>query len=149
MSDEGERLLGVDLGDVRIGLALSDLLALTAQPLEAIQVVGPRRDAQRIEEAVREHGVRTVVVGLPLRLSGEEGERCTAAREFAERLRRRLEGVDVLLWDERMTTVQAERTLVSGGASRRKRREKIDSLAAVLILQSYLDTRSSEVSGVR
>jgi putative Holliday junction resolvase len=140
---EGQgRSLGVDLGDARIGLALSDLLGLTAQPQAALKAIGPRRDAQRIAAFVEEHDVHTVVVGLPLLLSGEDGERSAAARAFAARLERRFTRVRVTLWDERMTTVEAERALIAGNVRRRRRREAVDSLAAALILQRFLDAGS-------
>lgn len=141
------RSLALDLGDVRIGTALSDPLGITAQPLGTIARVGPRKDLQRIDELIREHDVRTVIVGYPLLMSGEEGERAVAAREFAEQLRRRSGRLEVELWDERLTTVQAERTMISGGASRRQRRKRADTVAAVLILQSYLDSRSLQGGG--
>lgn len=136
-------MLALDLGDVRIGLALSDPLGLTAQPLGTLRRVGPRRDLQAIADLVREHGVRTIVVGLPRLLSGEEGTRAVEAREVAERLRVRLKGVRVDLWDERLTTVEAERTLIAGNVRRRRRREAVDRLAAALILQGYLEARSA------
>jgi putative Holliday junction resolvase len=141
------RLLALDLGDVRIGTALSDPLGITAQPLGTMERIGPRKDLQRIDELVREHEVKTVIVGYPLLMSGEEGESAVAAREFAEALRRRSGRVQVELWDERLTTVEAERTMISFGASRRQRRKIADTVAAVLILQSYLDSRSLDGGG--
>ena len=141
MTDPAGRLLALDLGAVRIGLALSDLLGITAQPLDALKRIGPRKDLQAVAALVGERDVGTVVVGLPLKLSGEEGSAAAEAREFAAKLERRVGKVRVVLWDERMTTVQAERVLIRGDVRRRKRREKIDSMAAALILQSYLDAR--------
>ena len=138
------RALGIDPGTVRIGLALSDLLGITAQPLEYLERVGSRRDLNNISERVRQHEVQTVVIGLPLTLAGEEGEAARASREMAEGLERRLPGVRIELWDERLTTVQAERTMVAGDLSRKKRKRRIDSLAAVLILQNWLDAQAFE-----
>ena len=138
------RALGVDPGSVRIGLALSDSLGITAQPIEHLECVGSRRDLNNISVCVREHDVRTVVVGLPLTLSGEEGEAARASRDLASGLERRLPGVRIDLWDERLTTVQAERTMVAGKQRRAKRRQRIDSLAAALILQSWLDAQAFE-----
>ena len=138
------RALGVDPGSVRIGLALSDPLGLTAQPIEYLECVGSRRDLNALSERVREHDARTVVIGLPLTLGGEEGEAARASREMAEGLGRRLPGVRIELWDERLTTVQAERTMVDGKQRRAKRRQRIDSLAAALILQSWLDAQAFE-----
>lgn len=137
------RTLGIDFGEVRIGLALSDPLGLTAQPLATLDSVGPRKSRNRIAELVAAHEVGRVVVGFPLLLSGEEGDRAIATREWAERLERRLQRVPVTLWDERLTSVQAERTMIAGDVRRGKRRERVDALAAVLILQSYLDAQGA------
>jgi putative Holliday junction resolvase len=139
----GGRVLALDLGRVRIGLALSDPLGLTANPLETLKSIGARADVERLVRLAQEHGVTRIVVGLPLLLSGEEGDGARSARRFAARLRARLREVEVELWDERLTTVQAERTLISAGVSRRKRRRVVDGLAAVLILQSYLEAMSA------
>lgn len=144
MSDLPGRVLGIDLGTKRIGLALSDPLGITAQPLETLNRVGPRKDLRALEDCVRRNGVTRVVVGLPLLLSGEEGSQAAAAREEAERLRQRLGNVPVVLWDERLTTVQAERAMLEGNVRRRKRKTRVDALAAVLILQGYLDAGSPE-----
>ena len=136
------RILAIDLGRARIGLALSDPLGLTAQPLETLERVGPRRDLQALARRVEASEVGTVVVGLPRLMSGKEGRQARDAREFAHRLGRRIPGVRVELWDERLTTVQAERTMISGKVRRAKRRQIVDGLAAVLILQGYLDCRT-------
>ena len=138
------RALGIDPGSVRIGLALSDPLGITAQPIEYLERIGSRRDLNNISECVRQHEVRTVVIGFPLTLAGEEGEAARASRELAEGLKRRLPGVRIELWDERLTTAQAERTMVTGKVRRAKRRQRIDSLAAALILQSWLDAQAFE-----
>jgi putative Holliday junction resolvase len=140
VTDLAGRVLGLDLGEVRIGLALSDLLGLTAQPLANLKRVGPKKDLRALAALAREHDVTTVVIGLPLLLSGEEGDKAQEAREFAEGLGRHIHGVRIVLWDERMTTVQAERAMLEGNVRRRKRRQKVDSLAATLILQSFLDS---------
>ena len=100
-------MLGIDLGKVRIGLALSDPLGITAQPLTLLRPTGPRKAIDAIVRAARENEAVTLVLGLPLLLSGEEGTKAVEAREAAERLRRRLPGVRVVLWDERLSTVQA------------------------------------------
>lgn len=140
------RVLGVDPGTVRIGLALSDPLGVTAQPIDHLERIGSRRDLNNLAQRVKDHDVRVVVIGLPLTLAGEEGEAALASREMAEGLRRRLPGVEIELWDERLTTVQAERTMVAGKVRRGKRKQRIDSLAATLILQSWLDAKSFERS---
>jgi len=144
VSEIAGRLLGVDLGDARIGLALSDPLGIIAQPLDTVRAVGARVDANAICRIVEEHEVTTVVIGLPLLMSGGEGSRAVAARTFAERLRRRLHGVSVELWDERLTSVSAQRTMISGGARRARRKQKVDTMAAMLILQSFLDAQAAD-----
>ena len=141
MSESG-RTLAIDLGEVRVGLALSDPLGIFAQPLETVKRIGPRKDIARITGVVRDEGVKRIVVGLPLLMSGEEGEGARTAREFAERLGRSVPGVDIEMWDERLTTVQAERALIFANVRRGKRRKVVDAAAAVLILQNYLDARS-------
>jgi len=135
------RLLGVDLGEVWIGLALSDPLGLTAQPLESYRRVGPRKDLQYLIRLIEEREVGEIVVGLPRLMSGEEGQAAATCREFAAALGRRLPRLRIELWDERLTTVEAERTMIAGGATRRRRRERVDALAAALILQGFLDAR--------
>jgi putative Holliday junction resolvase len=140
VTGSAKRVLGLDLGEVRIGLALSDPLGMTAQPLQTMTRVGPKKDLRALAALAREHDVATVVIGLPLLLSGEEGSKAQEAREFAENLGRHLQGARIELWDERMTTVLAERAMIEGSVRRRKRKEKVDSLAAALILQSYLDS---------
>ena len=132
------RVLALDLGDVRIGLALSDELGITAQPAGCLARSGGRSDLKAIRVLVEEHGVSRIVVGLPLLLSGEEGTRAQGARETADRLRRTLPGIAVELWDERLTTAEAERVMIADGVRRKRRRETIDAMAAVLILQSWL-----------
>jgi len=135
---EAGRVLGVDLGSVRVGLALSDPLGLTAQPLgHQPRAAGALLDA--LAALVAEHDVRTVVVGLPLRLSGEEGEEAVRARGFARRLAERIAPVPVEMWDERLTTRQATRVLLEGDVSRARRRKVVDAMAAALLLQSWLD----------
>ncbi len=134
------RVLGLDVGSVRIGVALSDPLGVTAQPLEVIH----RRERdpwQRIVELVEEYGVERIVVGRPLRLEGDEGPAVAAVDEFVGRLAGRV-AVPIETWDERLTTAQAERLMIEGGVRRAKRRQSIDRVAAALILQSYLDART-------
>lgn len=134
------RLLGLDVGTVRVGVALSDPLGIIAQPLEVIN----RRKSdlfERVATLVDEYEVQQVVIGNPLQLDGEIGPAARAMAEFADKLRQRLT-VPVELWDERLSTAQAEREMISDGVRREKRRQRIDKVAAALILQSYLDARS-------
>ena len=146
MTDPPARALGVDLGDARIGLAASDPLGSMALPLETLERVGPRQDVERVARRAREIEARVIVVGLPRLLSGEEGRQARLAREFAERLGTLLPGVPVELWDERLTTMEAERTMISGGVDRRRRRKHVDPVAAALILQGWLDARRGRAS---
>lgn len=135
------RILGLDLGDKRIGVALSDPLGWTAQGLSVIHSKGARGDIRQIKELVTQHEVNKVVVGLPLNMDGSAGPRAEKARAFARRLGQVL-GLPVELWDERLTTVEAERLLIQADM-RRAGRMVIDKMAAVLILQNYLDAADS------
>jgi putative Holliday junction resolvase len=136
----GGRTLGVDFGDRRIGLALSDPLGLAARPLMTLERTTWSRDLGAIREILARHEVRRIVVGLPLELDGTRGRRARLTETFMNRLRGAT-GLPVIPWDERLTTVQAERVLVAGDVGRARRREVIDQVAAVILLQSWLDTR--------
>ncbi len=129
------RVLGLDPGSRRIGVALSDPLRIIAQPLDVIAV--PDFD-DRIKVLVAEHDVERVVVGLPISLSGREGPAAESARRLAERVGA-ITGLEVDLCDERFTTRTAEETLISGGVQRRARRGMVDKVAASVMLQHYLD----------
>jgi len=134
------RVLAVDLGTVRVGLALSDPLRITGQPMGFLPRRALRDDLAALTDLVKANGVATVVVGHPLLMSGIAGERALDAQAFAERLR--AEGVcAVVLWDERLTTVQAVRALLEGNVSRKNRRKVVDAAAAALMLQSWLDAQ--------
>ena len=133
-------MLAVDLGTVRVGLALSDPLGITGQPMGFLLRRSLRDTLEPILEVIRVNDVATVVVGFPLLMSGIAGERAEDAQAFAEKLR--AEGVcSVVLWDERLTTVQAERALLEGNVSRRNRKKVVDAAAAALMLQSWLDAQ--------
>ena len=142
MDETEARILAVDLGDVRVGVALSDPMGWTAQPLSTIAAKAEGGPVRAVGALVREHDVATVVVGLPLHLSGEEGERARLSRAFAARLANEVPDVEIVLWDERLTSHEAERLMVDGGVGRKRRRGRVDEVAAALILQSYLDARS-------
>lgn len=134
----GGRLLGIDLGTKTIGLALSDVTRLVASPLETLRRTKFAADAQRLVGIAAAHGVAGLVLGLPSNLDGSSGPRVQATRAFA----RNFNGVSllpILLWDERLTTQAAERALLEADASRRRRAEVIDKVAAALILQGALD----------
>jgi putative holliday junction resolvase len=135
---EPGRVLGLDLGDARIGVAISDDARRMAVPLGTVRTGAPA-DVRAIADLVREHGVTLVVVGHPLLLSGKAGERAHHAERFAAALTGLLD-VPVLLQDERLSTVEAERALRETGASGRDRRRAVDRSAATVILQAWLDT---------
>ena len=135
------RILGLDVGLRRIGVAISDEMGWTAQGLETLERANPRVDAAKLAELIRERGVTRVVVGLPLHMDGRESRQGAIVRQFAEKLRER-SGAAVELWDERLSTVEAGRVLRASGVGIEKRAKAVDRLSAVLILQSYLDARS-------
>jgi putative Holliday junction resolvase len=136
------RYLGLDVGDVRMGVALSDETATLASGLCTLERVGPRKDVRAVAALVREHEVGEVVVGMPYRLDGTLGPQGEKVTAFVEALRRALE-VPVATWDERLTTVAADELLAEAGVRRRDRKARIDRAAAVLILQGYIDARPS------
>jgi putative Holliday junction resolvase len=138
------RILGVDLGSRRIGLALSDPSGTLASPLEVISRSGdPARDRTRILEAAAEHEADVIVVGLPKSLSGKKGPAERAALEEVEALRAAApEDVTIDMYDERFTTVIAQRGLVESGMRRRDRKQVVDKVAAAVMLQSYLEEQS-------
>jgi putative holliday junction resolvase len=134
----GGRVLGLDLGDVRIGVAISDPDRRLAVPLGTVHVGRPPGELKAIASLVADNDVALVVLGYPLSLSGERGARATLAEEFADALRAILD-VPVELQDERLSTAEAERSLRAAGASGKKRRELVDRSAATVILQSFLE----------
>jgi len=140
------RIMALDIGDRTIGVACSDEGLILASPVETIARRGPKADSIRVDTLVRERGVSRVIAGLPLTLRGEAGPQSAKVAEFVEVLKRRLK-VPVEMWDERLTTREAERTLIANDMSRARRKEIIDQMAAVLILQTYLDARAHGASG--
>lgn len=131
----------MDLGDVRIGVALSDPLGLTAQPVGFVAVRKDGAHFREIADLARVHEVAAIVVGLPLLMSGEEGDRAAGARVAARALQSLCSDYEVVLWDERLTTVQAERALIAGNVRRERRKRTVDAIAAAILLQSFLDSR--------
>jgi putative Holliday junction resolvase len=131
------RILALDYGTKRIGVALSDELGWTAQPLETFERRTLDQDLTHIGELVSAHDVERVILGFPLQLDGREGPAAQAMREFAARLEESL-SVPLVLWDERMTTKAAEDLLIAADVSRKKRKGAVDRIAAALLLQSYL-----------
>ncbi|WP_434311099.1 Holliday junction resolvase RuvX [Hominifimenecus sp. rT4P-3] len=136
------RILGLDYGSITVGVAISDPLGITAQGLETITRPAEnklRRTLARIVELVQEYQVEKIVLGFPKNMNNTVGERGEKALEFKTQLERRT-GLPVLMWDERLTTVAANRTLMETGVRRENRKEVIDQIAAALILQGYLDS---------
>ncbi len=133
-------MLGLDVGSKRIGVAVSDPLGITAQGLETIRRRNKRTDLEELGRLVERFAIVEIVVGYPLRLSGQPGAQSEKVQLFAAELEKRF-GLPVRLWDERLTSVQANRLLRESEISIRKRGQAVDRLAAVLILQSYLDSR--------
>lgn len=133
------RILALDLGKKRIGLALSDPLGITAQGLPTFERTNIREDLAGLARVIEEHEVTLILMGNPLHMSGAEGRQAVHAREFAERLAQRT-GVEVKLWDERLTTVEAQRVLRESGISIEKRARAVDRLSAVILLSSFLDS---------
>ncbi len=134
------RILALDVGTKRIGLAVSDPLGITAQGLEVLTRKDRASDLERLAEVAREWKVQLVVVGLPRHMDGRLGSAAPQIFELVEILQKTL-GVEVVTWEERLTTAEAERVLIQADVSRRRRRQVVDQLAAVLILQNYLDHR--------
>lgn len=134
----GRRLIGIDVGTKTLGLALSDVSRMIASGFETVQRVKFTEDAQRLMALAAEHNIAGFVLGLPVNLDGTEGPRAQGTRAFARNLAA-LTPLPILLWDERMSTQAAERLLIEADASRRRRAEVIDKMAATIILQGALD----------
>jgi putative holliday junction resolvase len=134
------RVLALDLGKRRIGLALSDELGITAQGLETLERSNIREDLARLAQLASEKNVALILMGNPLHMSGHEGRQAEYARDFGERLREAT-GLPIEYRDERLTTVEAQRVLRQSGISIQKRAKAVDRLAAVILLESYLDSR--------
>ncbi len=138
------RILGLDVGSKRIGIAMSDPLGITAQGLTTLQCRNPRSDTETIVQLARQYGVEEIVVGIPFHMNGSEGSEVSKVRDFVSTIREAL-SVPVHEWDERLSTVAAERLLIEADMSRKKRRKVVDKVAAVIILQGFLDKRRNEV----
>lgn len=134
------RIMGLDYGDKRIGVAISDAFGWTAQGVEVIERKSEGDYIDRIRARIGEYEVDTIVVGLPKNMNGTIGPRGEICMAFAEELRQAF-GLPVHLWDERLTTVAAQRTLLEADVSRRKRKQVIDKMAAAILLQNFLDSR--------
>ena len=135
------RVMGLDVGTKTVGVAVSDALGMTAQGLRVVRRKNLRSDVGELKRVIREHEVSRVVVGLPLNMDGSEGPRATASREFGAMLAEAT-GLPIEYWDERLSTVAAERMLIEGDVSRERRKQVIDQVAASIILQGWLDAHS-------
>ena len=136
------RIMGLDYGSKTVGVAMSDPLGITAQAVETIWRKDEnklRKTCARIEELINEYEVERIVLGLPKHMNNDLGERAQKALAFGEMVKRRT-GLEVVMWDERLTTVEAERTLIENKVRREDRKKYIDKIAAVFILQGYLDS---------
>ncbi len=138
------RIMGLDYGAKTVGVAISDALLLTAQGVETIcrtQENKLRKTLARIKSLCEEYEVTEIVLGFPKSMNNTIGDRAEKSLEFAEMLKKRT-GLPIVMWDERLTTVEATRTLIESGVRREKRKEYVDKIAAVFILQGYLDAKS-------
>ena len=135
------RYAALDVGDKTIGVAASDLLGLTAQGIKTIRRTSNKADLQEIGKIISEFEVETFIIGLPKNMNGTEGERCEVVRNFAEKIGASFPDVKQIFWDERLSTVAAEKFLIGAAdVSRKKRKKVIDKMAAVYILQGFLDS---------
>ena len=132
------RIMSLDVGSRTIGIACSDALLMTAQGIETIRRTSLEKDFNRLQELIAEYEVHELVVGMPKNMNGTKGERAEKTEEFVEKMREVID-LAVTYWDERLSTVMAERQLIAADVSRKKRKSVIDKMAAVVILQGYLD----------
>ena len=145
-AEKPRRILAVDYGRKRIGLALSDELGLTAQPLGTLVRVNRQKDLSRLREACRTHGVTHIIVGHPLHMTGEAGEMANEAARFAARIEKEI-GIDVELVDERLTSWEAAQTVAETRPSARRKREPLDDVAAAILLRDYLEQTRGRAHG--
>ena len=134
------RILGLDVGTKRVGVAISDLLGITAQGMATLERNPEDKLLEDLATIAKEEGVKEIVIGLPINMNGTEGEGAITVRSFAKVVEEKLK-LPIKLWDERMTTMEAKRVMIDADISRQKRKKHIDKLAAQLILQSYLATK--------
>ena len=140
------RIIGLDYGTKTVGVAVSDALMITAQPLETIERKSAnklRQTLARIESIIEEYQAERIVLGYPKNMNNTIGERAEETEQFKEDLERRT-GLEVILWDERLSTVEAERILMDTGVRRENRKQYVDKMAAAVILQNYLDSQAHE-----
>jgi putative Holliday junction resolvase len=140
------RVLGLDLGTKTIGIALSDEVGITAQPVKTLRRKGTKADIEELLEFMDSNDVNTIVVGLPVNMNGTMGTRSEEVLVFVERLKGYTD-LPVVMWDERLSTVAVTRVLIEGDMSRKKRKRVVDKMAAAYILQGYLDSRRPGTEG--
>ena len=137
------RCLSLDVGDKTVGIAVSDPLGLTAQGVKTVLRTSNKKDIAEIGELISQYEVEKLIIGLPKNMNGTEGERCEIVRNFAAKISAAYPEVEQIFWDERLSTVAAEKSLIAADVSRKKRKKVIDKMAAVYILQGYLDSLSA------
>lgn len=135
-----ERIMGLDIGDKTIGVAISDPLKITAQGLKTIRREGLKKDISELKNIINKYNIKEIVVGFPKNMDNTVGPQGEKILDFVEKLKRKI-NINIVLEDERLTTVSAERILIEGDISRKKRKKLIDTVAATYILQTYLDRR--------
>lgn len=138
-----QRVLALDLGEKRIGVAVSDVLNIIAQAVGTIERKGIKNDFKKIEDLIKKYGAAKIVVGLPLNMDGTKGKSASLAIDFVNTLKREIQ-IDVEMIDERLTSAQGERIFLEADISRKKRKKNLDKIAAQLILQNYLDSHSDK-----
>jgi putative Holliday junction resolvase len=138
------RIMGLDVGDKTIGVAVSDLLGYTAQGVETIKRTNLKADYKRIRELIKEKDIYLIVVGFPKNMNGSIGPQGEKVLEFVEGLKRRFVDIKIVLWDERLTTKAAERALISTEVNSRDRKKVIDMVAATYILQGYMEKNKKQ-----
>lgn len=136
-----QRALGLDIGDRTIGIAVSDLLGMTAQGVETIRRTTLEADIQRLQQLMAEYDTKLLVSGYPWNMNGTEGPRCEFVKEFCSEVQKVDPEVKVEFWDERLSTVAVTRSLIEADMSRKKRKKVVDKMAAVFILQGWLDSK--------
>lgn len=135
------RIMGIDYGDVRMGIAVSDLMGMIAQSVGVIEGRDNEKRMAELDKYIKEYAPKEIVLGYPLNMNGTKGERAEKSEEFKVILEEKYPGIKVILWDERLSSMAAHRTLEEAGISGKKRKGKVDPLAAAFFLQGYLDSR--------
>jgi len=145
MMEENVRIMGIDYGDARIGIAVSDPFGWTAQGLDTIDWKDNLNlPVDKISKLVKDYGIEKIIVGYPVNMNGSLGERALKTEEFIKRLSDRVGDINIIKWDERLTTVAAHRVLSEAGVKASKRKKSVDRIAAIYILQGYLDSIRNE-----